>query len=135
MQLKHPLKHKAYEVLKLLGDNGSDAELNIVYAERGADCIPDLRLGNRRLQFVKDDAKGWTGGDISGHIMYGGDNNWRVHCYGSFAPSSDQTQKVAEYLLNPQTPPPSIQESIDKIVDGLVAEGIDRGDIAIDWSK
>lgn len=94
-----------------------------------------LQLGERTLAFAPDsDVTSLSGEDVSGYIHYG-DTNWTVHCYGSFPPSDSQLQQAADYLLNPQTPPPSITEDVETIVNGLIAKGVKKEEIAIDWSR
>lgn len=119
---------RAQAVLALLGDKESEAQLFV--SEEEADPIVRLKLGDRTLEFNRDTVKYKGDEQYAGRIAYG-DNNWRVHYYGTFAP--DEHQAAADYLLNPDTPPPSITAAINEITGGLIAGGISQDCITVKW--
>ncbi len=107
---------RAEAVKKMLGEKASSA---ITYFHDSG-CVR-IQLGDRILDFTPEENQG-------GRIEYG-DTNWRVHCYGSFAP--DELQAAANYLLDVDSPPPSIQEAIDEIKAGLTRNGVNLEAISV----
>lgn len=119
-----PQIQRAKAVLELLGNKASEAKLFV--PEEKADPIVGLQLDYRKLEFYGD-----TIGDeeYAGKIAYG--KYGATHYYGLFA--SDEHQAAADYLLNPNIPPRSITAAVNKIKNGLIADGISQECITVEW--
>ena len=121
LQESPPQIQRAQAVLAFLGEKADKAVLFI--PEREADPIVNLQLGARRLEFNRDTIK-YTGDErTASHIFLGP--------YGAFKP--EEMQVVADFLLNPESVPPSIMSSVKEIKSGLIAGGISEDRIRVEW--
>lgn len=128
LQESPPQLQRAQAVLAFLGERTPEARLSVPEGE--ADPIVRPQLGDRALEFNRDTVKYDCEEEDAGGIAYG-DDNWEVHCYGLFAPN--ELQAAADYLLNPDTPPPSITAAVTEITGGLIAGGISKDCIIVEW--